>query len=188
MKKLLVFTAPSGAGKTTIVRYLLNQFEELAFSISATTRTQRPKEVEGQDYFFLTKEAFLQRINDGDFVEWEEVYPDKYYGTLKSEVTKLWENGKCVVFDIDVKGAQKIKALFPEQTLTVFVKPPSIEILEQRLKKRATESETSLATRLLRVRQELSCEHLFDKVLINDDLSLALQQASSITETFLNKP
>ena len=185
MKKLLVFTAPSGAGKTTIVRYLLKQFESLAFSISATTRNQRVNEVDGKDYFFLTKEAFQQRIQNGQFVEWEEVYPGQYYGTLRSEVERLWNDGKCVVFDIDVNGAQKVKSLFPNQTLTVFIKPPSIEILEQRLKNRATESETSLHTRLLKVRQELSSEHLFDRVLINDNLQLALKEASAITKDFL---
>ncbi|MBP7185032.1 MAG: guanylate kinase, partial [Saprospiraceae bacterium] len=142
MNKLLIITAPSGAGKTTIVKHLLKTFPNtLAFSVSATTRAQRPNEVNGVDYYFINIAEFLTKRENDEFVEWQEVYENQFYGTLKKEVDRLWEAGKTVLFDIDVKGAMNIKKAYPEQSLSIFVQPPSYELLEQRLKRRNTESE-----------------------------------------------
>jgi guanylate kinase len=186
--KLLVFTAPSGAGKTTIVRHLLATFRDrLAFSISATTRSARAGEQDGKDYYFLSAEDFRQRITAGDFLEWEEVYPDKYYGTLRSEVERLWSEGKCVVFDIDVKGAQTIKSNFADESLTVFIKPPSFQALVDRLESRRTEDERSFRTRINKAKEELLYSDNFDQVLINDVLEDTLQQAEQLVDSFLGK-
>jgi guanylate kinase len=186
MSKLLIFTAPSGAGKTTIVRHLLATFPELSFSISATTRGQRPHEQDGYDYHFITKEDFLKKIDTGDFVEWQEVYAGLYYGTLHSEVDRLWDAGKHIIFDIEVKGATNIKKAYPEESLVVFVKPPNEEVLFNRLRERNTESEDSLAKRIARAAEELAYENTFDYVLLNDDLATALAEAEQITRDFLH--
>ncbi|WP_367392874.1 guanylate kinase [Lewinella sp. LCG006] len=186
MSKLLIFTAPSGAGKTTIVHHLLETFPELSFSISATTRRQRPHERDGYDYHFITKEEFVKTIDSGGFVEWEEVYENLYYGTLHSEVDRLWAEGKHIIFDIEVKGATNIKKAYPEESLVVFVKPPSEEILFSRLRERNTESAESLAKRIARAAEELAYEHSFDYVLLNDDLATALAEAEQVTRDFLN--
>ncbi|MEM0994604.1 MAG: guanylate kinase [Bacteroidota bacterium] len=187
MNKLLIFTAPSGAGKTTIVRHLLQTFDQLAFSISATNRPKRENEVDEEDYYFISAEAFKAKIEASDFLEWEEVYEGRYYGTLRSEVERLWNSGKCVVFDIDVKGAKNIKAAFPNETLAIFIKPPSFQALVDRLEARRTEDEHSFGTRIQKAKEELLYQNDFDAVLVNDVLSETLQQAEQLTRDFLAK-
>lgn len=182
--KLIVFTAPSGSGKTTIVHHLLSVFDDLAFSVSATTRARRSHESHGQDYYFLSEKIFRMWIEENAFVEWEEVYPDQLYGTLKFEIERLWALGKHVIFDIDVKGAVNIKAKFPEDTLVVFVKVPTLEMLIERLKSRGTENEESLQKRLIRIREELTYESRCDVVLLNDSLEEALIRAEKIVSDF----
>ena len=186
MSKMLIFTAPSGAGKTTIVRHLLKKFPELAFSVSASTRQKRAHEVDGHDYYFISAEDFEQKIQQNHFVEWEEVYRGLRYGTLHSEIDRLWQKGKHIIFDIDVKGATNIKKAYPKEAMVVFVKPPSPEILFKRLRDRNTEDEKSLATRIARATEELNYESTFDYVLLNDDLSIALAEAEEVTRIFLN--
>ncbi len=188
MSKLVIFTAPSGAGKTTIVRHLLDRFDNLAFSVSATTRARRPHEQHGRDYYFLSPEEFMQRVKNGDFLEWEEVYPGQYYGTLRQEVERLWKEGKDVIFDIDVKGAWKLKQAYPDRSLAVFVMPPSKEALLQRLRDRHTEDEESLRKRMARASAELEWAPRFDVVLVNDRLEDALQQAEQLVSEFLQRP
>lgn len=188
MSKLVIFTAPSGAGKTTIVRHLLDRFDNLEFSVSATTRARRPHEQHGRDYYFLSPQEFMQRVKNGDFLEWEEVYPGQYYGTLREEVERLWKEGKDVIFDIDVKGAWKLKQAYPDQSLAVFVMPPSKEVLLQRLRDRHTEDEESLRKRMARASAELEWAPRFDVVLVNDRLEDALQQAEQLVSEFLQRP
>ena len=172
--KLIVFSAPSGSGKTTIVRHLLKDDNlNLAFSISATSREKRGTEEHGKDYYFLSLKDFKQHIKDDNFLEWEEVYRDNFYGTLKSDVERLWALGKNVIFDIDVSGGLRIKRKFPEQTLAVFVKPPSIDELKIRLKKRKTESEDKLNMRIAKASAELATAPLFDVIIENDNLEKA---------------
>lgn len=185
MGKLIILTAPSGAGKTTIARHLLMTFPNLAFSVSATTRARRSYEVDGKDYYFISPEKFRQLIQENAFVEWEEVYTDQFYGTLKSEIERLWAAGKHVVFDVDVKGAMNLKRQYPSETLTIFIKPPSTEILFQRLQKRSTETEESLQKRIAKAVEELKNENNFDIVLVNDKLEDALQKATAIVEKFI---
>jgi guanylate kinase len=186
MNKLLIITAPSGAGKTTIMRHLLDRFDRLAFSISATTRNRRPHEVDGRDYYFISIDQFKQKIVEDAFVEWEEVYENQYYGTLKTEVERLWAQGKDIVFDIDVKGALNLKHAYPQQSLSVFVKPPSREALLERLSARRTETDESLRKRLARADEELAYENKFDIVIVNDILDNALQEAETVVSAFLN--
>jgi guanylate kinase len=184
--KMLVFTAPSGAGKTTIVRHLLKSYDNLDFSVSATNRKKREKEVEGKDYYFLSTESFKAKITADEFVEWEEVYDDQFYGTLKSEIDRLWALGKHIVFDIDVRGATNIKNLYKDQCLAIFIKPPSLNVLINRLKKRDTETVASLNKRITRVKREMEYEKTFDKVLVNDLLEVSLKEAELIVEDFLS--
>ena len=186
-RKLLIFTAPSGAGKTTIVRHLLTRFDELAFSVSATTRSQRPHEKEGVDYYFVSHSTFEKLLAEGAFIESEEVYEGLYYGTLRSELERLWALGKCIIFDIDVQGARNLKAQFQKEALTVFIRPPSAAILFERLKKRRTETPESLKRRISKAEEELALESEFDIVLINDNLEKALLEAENIVETFINQ-
>lgn len=187
MEKLLIFTAPSGAGKTTIVRHLLSHFDQLAFSISATTRQPRPGEVDGKDYYFISPERFKQLIAEGAFVEWEQVYAHQYYGTLKREVERLWQAQKHIIFDIDVKGAINIKKAYPNNSLAVFICPPSEEVLIERLKQRRTEDQRSLEKRIKKIKQELGYQDQFDVVLVNDELEKALREAEKIVLDFLQK-
>lgn len=183
--KLIIFTAPSGAGKTTIVRHILSQFTNVAFSVSACTREPRNNEQNGVDYYFLTVEEFKNKIDKGDFLEWETFYGGQFYGTLRSEVDRLWMLRKHVLFDIDVKGALNLKKIFGDRALTIFVKPPNETVLIERLRNRGTENEESLKRRLDRVKLELTYEKKFDIQLLNDDLNVAKNQAEQYVRAFL---
>lgn len=184
--KLIIFSAPSGSGKTTIVKHLLNQPElNLAFSISATSRPRRGKEKHGEHYYFMTLSEFKRHIKNDDFLEWEEVYRDNFYGTLKSEVDRLWAEGKNVIFDIDVVGGLRIKKKFPDQTLAVFVKPPSVDELKIRLKKRSTESEDKINMRIAKASVELATAPQFDAVIKNYDLDIALDEAHKLVAEYI---
>ncbi|MCO5724365.1 guanylate kinase [Robiginitalea marina] len=186
--KLIVFSAPSGSGKTTIVRYLLDQPElNLAFSVSATSRPRRPREKHGEHYYFMTISEFKKHIRNGDFLEWEEVYRDNFYGTLKSEVERLWAEGKNVIFDIDVVGGLRIKKKYPDQTLAVFVKPPSVDELKIRLKKRSTESDEKINMRIAKASVELATAPQFDRIIKNYDLETALKEARQLVADFISK-
>ncbi len=187
--KLLVFSAPSGSGKTTIVRYLLEQPElNLAFSVSATSRPRRVKEKHGEHYYFMSISEFKNHIKNGDFLEWEEVYRDNFYGTLKSEVERLWARGKNVIFDIDVAGGLRIKRKFPKETLAVFVKPPSVDELKIRLKKRSTEDDDKINMRIAKASVELATAPQFDKVIKNYDLAIALEESRQLVLEFISAP
>lgn len=186
--KLFVFSAPSGSGKTTIVKHLLNQEDlNLEFSISCTTRAPRGEEIDGTDYYFISWEKFKQHIKSEDFVEWEEVYTDNFYGTLKKEVERIWEKGKHVIFDIDVAGGLRIKKKFPEETLAVFVKPPSVDELKRRLKQRSTESEDKINMRIAKAHVELATAPQFDIIIKNYDLDTAKEEAYQLVKEFINK-
>lgn len=186
--KLIVFSAPSGSGKTTIVRHLLGiEKLNLEFSISATSRAPRGEEVDGKDYYFLSLKEFKNKIKSEAFLEWEEVYRDNFYGTLKSEVERIWAKGKHVIFDIDVVGGIDIKRIYPERTLSVFVKPPSIEELKIRLKKRSTESEDKINMRVAKASIELATAPQFDFIIENDNLEVALKEAEELAHNFLKK-
>jgi guanylate kinase len=185
--KLIVITAPSGAGKTTIVRHLIRTFDFLGFSISATTREKRKHEVNGKDYHFMSVEEFKKMRRRRKFLEWEEVYDNQFYGTLRSEVERIWKEGKYIIFDVDVKGAKDIKKSYPEETLAIFVKPPSVEELFARLRNRNTETEASLKKRFARSKRELKYENKFDEVLVNDDLEVALKKAEEMVINFTNE-
>lgn len=185
--KLIVFSAPSGSGKTTIVRYLLSKPElNLDFSISAASRPPREDEVDGKDYYFLSLEDFKKKIKNDEFLEWEEVYRDNFYGTLKTEVDRIWASGKNVIFDIDVVGGLDIKHIYPEKTLAVFVKPPSIEELKIRLKKRKTESEDKINMRVAKASIELATAPQFDFIIENNNLQEALDEAYNLVSDFVN--
>lgn len=184
--KLFVFSAPSGSGKTTIVRHLLQQERfGLEFSISATSRAPRGDEKDGEDYYFISTKDFKNKIKGDEFLEWEEVYRDNFYGTLKSEVERIWAQGKHVIFDIDVVGGLRIKKKFPEETLAVFVKPPSVDELKIRLKKRSTESEDKINMRIAKASVELATAPQFDKIIKNYDLEVALKEAEGLMDDFL---
>jgi len=184
--KLIIFSAPSGAGKTTIVRHLLARHgDQLAFSVSATTRQRRSGEVDGRDYHFMSLADFLQKIANEDFLEFEEVYSGTLYGTLRSEVKRIWAEGKSVVFDIDVIGGLKLKSRFPESTLAVFVNPPSLEVLKERLRARGTDSEAKLRERFRKAKRELEYAPEFDVVLNNFDLETACREAEELVLGFL---
>lgn len=186
--KLIVFSGPSGSGKTSIVRALLEKYSDfLGFSVSATTRAKRENEVDGKDYYFITKEKFLEKIKNNEFIEWEEVYGGLYYGTLKSEINRLHQLKKHVLFDIDVEGGLNIKKLYSDKTLTIFVMPPSIEDLKNRLQLRKTESEESFEKRISKAQQEIEKSKLFDEVIVNDDLETAIKKAESVLLEFIRK-
>jgi len=185
--KLIVFSAPSGSGKTTIVRHLLKQLDlNLEFSVSATSREKRGDETDGKDYYYLSLKEFKNHIKSDAFLEWEEVYRDNFYGTLNTEVVRIWAKGKHVIFDIDVSGGLRIKRKFPEQTLAIFVKPPSIDELKIRLKKRKTENMDKINMRVAKASAELATAPLFDCVIVNTNLDEALKDAYNIVDTFLN--
>lgn len=184
--KLIIFSAPSGSGKTTITKHLLEQPElNLAFSVSATSRPRRGKEKHGEHYYFMSISDFKNHIKNDDFLEWEEVYRDNFYGTLKSEVERLWALGKNVIFDIDVVGGLRIKKKFPENTLAVFVKPPSVDELKIRLKKRSTESDDKINMRIAKASVELATAPQFDKIIKNYELDVALQEAYDLVADFV---
>ncbi len=184
--KLIVFSAPSGSGKTTIVRHLLKQnYLNLAFSVSATSRAQRGKEEEGKDYYYLSAKAFKQKIKNNEFLEWEEVYRDSFYGTLHSEIERIWAMGKHVIFDIDVVGGLRIKKKYSDQTLAVFVKPPSVDELKIRLKKRKTESEDKINMRIAKASIELATAPQFDQIIKNYDLEKALIDAEKLVADYV---
>lgn len=185
--KAVIFSAPSGSGKTTIVRYLLDKFQELQFSISATTRVARGYEVDGRDYYFLSWEVFESKIQNEEFLEWEEVYAGVKYGTLKSEVTRIWNRKQSVIFDVDVEGGARLKRKLGSSALAIFVKVPDMETLRNRLKSRRTESDESLEARVAKASQEMSYESKFDVTIINDNLDDALAEAESIVGKFLAK-
>lgn len=184
--KAIIFSAPSGSGKTTIVRHLLKICNYLEFSISATTRKRREeREIDGRDYYFLSVEEFRKRIENQEFIEWEEVYDGNYYGTLKSEIDRIWSEGKHVVFDVDVKGGVNLKKYFKDKALAIFVKVKDLEVLEERLIHRNTESEANIKKRLAKAEFELSFENGFDKTLISDKLNETLKSAEKIVEDFV---
>ena len=185
--KCVIFSAPSGAGKTTIVHHLLNQDLGLEFSVSACSRNPRPQEVDGVDYHFLGVEGFKNSIKDEAFVEWEEVYSNNFYGTLKSEMERIWSEGKTVIFDVDVIGGLNLKKQFQDDAFAVFVQPPSYEELEKRLRGRSTESEDKINQRMDKAQKELAFSSEFDTILINDDLTEACQKAEELIEQFLAK-
>ncbi len=186
--KLIIFSAPSGSGKTTLVRHLLSKPElNLAFSVSATSRPPRGEEVDGEHYYFMSAHEFKKHIKADDFLEWEEVYRDNFYGTLKSEVERLWAMGKHVIFDIDVAGGLRIKKKFPDQTLAVFVKPPSIDELKIRLKKRSTESEDKINMRIAKASVELATAPQFDVIIKNNVLDKALSEAEKLVADFISQ-
>lgn len=183
--KLFVFSAPSGSGKTTLVKHLLQQGLPLGFSISATSRAPRGEEVDGKDYYFLSEEAFRQKIKEDAFIEYEEVYEGNFYGTLRSEIDRLWAEGKHVLFDIDVIGGLNVKAEYPEETLAIFVQPPSFEELEKRLRERNTETEDKIQQRLDKSATELTYSQDFDLILVNDDLTKAKREVVGLVKQFL---
>lgn len=183
--KAILFSAPSGSGKTTIIKRLLQYFDCFEFSISATSRKPREGERDGIDYYFLSPEDFERRVQAGDFLEWEEVYAGTRYGTLKSEIDRIAERGKVVIFDVDVNGGLNIKRFFGDSAMAIFVMPPSIEVLEQRLRQRGTESEESIQKRLGRSARELDEASRFDKTIVNDDLDRAVAETKAVIEMFL---
>jgi guanylate kinase len=182
---MIVISAPSGAGKTTIVKHLLNTFPQLGFSVSATSRKIREGELDGREYYFMSSKEFRQKIDEGKLLEWQEVYADSFYGTQVSEVERITKNGQFPVFDVDVVGGLNIKKMYGDSALAIFIKPPSYEILETRLRSRATESEESLQKRLNKAKWELSFEKDFDKVIVNDVLEESLHVAEKLVMEFL---
>lgn len=185
--KIILFTAPSGAGKTTIVKHLLQTVPNLDFSISACTRDRRGRaEVNGKDYYFITPEEFRQKIEQDAFVEWEEVYEGAFYGTLKSEIERIWGLGHHVILDVDVKGGLKIKEFYQNQALAIFVKPPSLEILSQRLQARQTDSASSISSRIFKAKFEMSFEDKFDAIIVNENLADAFREAETLVNNFIN--
>lgn len=191
MGKAILFSAPSGCGKTTIIRELMQSgngtpYNSFEFSVSATSRAPRGNEVDGQDYYFLSHDEFMRRVRNDDFLEWEEVYQGTCYGTLKSEIDRIWDKGGTIVFDVDVNGGRNIKHYFGSDALSIFVMPPSIEVLEQRLRSRGTDSEESIVKRLARSAEELKQAPLFDVTIVNDDLQRAVADTRKAIESFLN--
>ena len=186
MNKVIIFSAPSGSGKTTLVKHCLQQFPQLQFSVSATTRSLRGEEIHGKDYFFLSVEAFKKLISENAFVEYEEVYHDKFYGTLKSEVERIWQSGKTVIFDVDVKGGISLKKYFGDKALSVFIMPPSIEELERRLVSRATDDAETIKTRVEKASEEMTFKDHFDVTVVNNDLAEAKNTTEKMLQNFLS--
>lgn len=187
-EKIIIIAAPSGAGKTSVTRHLLKTLpDQLAFSISCATRQPRNNELDGTDYYFITADEFKDRINNNEFVEWEMVYAGKYYGTLKSELRRIWEMHKAPLLDVDVKGGINVQAQYPKQSISLFIEPPSLEELERRLRARGTESPESLKARISKASYELTFKHRFDHIIINDQLQRACEEAGTIVRNFLMK-
>ena len=186
MGKLIVISAPSGAGKTSIVHHLLKNMPELSFSVSACSREKRDNETHGKDYYFLGVEDFQNKIKEAAFLEWEEVYENQYYGTLKSEIERIWSEGKTVIFDVDVIGGLNIKKQYPKECLSLFIMPPSVDVLRERLSGRGSESETKLEMRLAKAEQEISKNQEFDKVILNDDFGIACEETMEVITNFIN--
>lgn len=184
--KVIIISAPSGAGKTSIVKYLLANDLPLAFSVSATSRPMRLNEINGKDYYFVSVDEFRRKIAENEFLEWEEVYPDQFYGSLKSEIEQIWSNGKHVLFDVDVIGGLNVKKAFGEKALSIFIKPPHKDMLKERLCCRGTEDEHSLAKRIEKAEFELSFEQQFDEVIINDSLEIAQKETFDKILQFIN--
>lgn len=185
-RKAIIVSAPSGAGKTTIVKHLLSVFPELEFSVSACSRPKREKEIDGKDYYFITVEQFLDKMTKDEFIEWQEVYPGSYYGTLKSEMDRIWSEGKTPIFDVDVFGGNNLKKYFGDSALAVFIEPPSLTVLEQRLRHRGTENEETLNTRLNKVEKELAFAGKFDRIIVNDEISSSRSKAAELIKVFLD--
>ena len=185
MKKLVIISAPSGAGKTSIVHYLLNTIPQLSFSISACSRKKRTAEINGKDYYFLSVEEFKNKISNGAFLEWEEVYENQFYGTLKSELTRISSAGKTTIFDVDVVGGLNIKELYPQESLAIFIMPPSLSVLKKRLSKRGSENEESLIARLEIAEQEIARHNEFDAIILNDDFNIACEEAKQVVTNFI---
>lgn len=183
--KLIIFSAPSGAGKTTIVHQLLEIIPNIEFSISATSREKRVTEIHGEDYYFMSADRFKAAIENDEFVEWEEVYQNQFYGTLKTELKRIWDKGHHIIFDIDVQGGLNLKKEYGSNALAVFIQPPSVSALEERLRKRKTESEEKIKQRISKAQVELSCAQDFDVIIVNDDLQTAVQEAKTAIEQFL---
>jgi len=184
--KIILITAPSGAGKTSITNYLLNNYSQLCFSISAATRLPRGEEKDGLDYYFMSQEDFEDKINDNAFIEWEMVYEGKYYGTLKSEIERIWAAGKVPILDIDVKGAIHVKSQFKDNCLSLFIEPPSIDVLKKRLEGRGTDSAENIATRVSKAAYELSFSHHFDNCILNEELTKACAETEQVICKFLD--
>ena len=187
MNKVIIFSAPSGSGKTTLVKHCLQKFPQLQFSVSATTRALRGEEIHGKDYFFLSVEEFKKLISEDAFVEYEEVYQDKFYGTLKSEVERIWQEGKVVIFDVDVVGGVNLKKIFGEKALSIFIAPPSIDELERRLISRATDDLETIKTRVAKAKEEMTYAEEFDQIIINDDLETAQKEIERIVRNFIEE-
>ena len=186
MEKLIVISAPSGGGKTSIVHQLLKDIPELSFSISASSRERRENEVHGKDYYFLGVEGFQQKIKEDAFLEWEQVYENQYYGTLKSEIERIWSEGKTVIFDVDVVGGLNIKKQYSKECLSIFIMPPSLEILAERLIGRGSESDESVKKRLDKAEEEISKNKQFDTIILNDNFEIACEQTKEIITNFIN--
>ena len=185
MEKLIVISAPSGAGKTSIVHFLLSQIDSLSFSVSACSRLRRENETDGIDYHFLAAEQFQKEIKENAFLEWEEVYENQYYGTLKSELERIWQNGKTVIFDVDVVGGINIKKQYQEECLSIFIMPPSLAVLEERLQKRGSESKESLQKRVAKAKEEIAKRMEFDQVILNDDFEVACMETMKVIQKFI---
>ena len=185
-QKVIIFSAPSGSGKTTLVKHALEEFPSLEFSVSCTTRNPRGTEKHARDYYFISVSEFRKKIGEEAFVEFEEVYPDKFYGTLKAEVERIWNSGKIVIFDVDVKGGISLKKYFGEKALSIFIVPPSIEELERRLQKRNTDDAETIKTRVAKASEEMTYQNQFDKTIVNTDLDEAKKQTEMLIRNFIN--
>ena len=185
MNKVLIFSAPSGSGKSTVVNHILSGHKGIEFSVSATSRPPRGEEQDGVEYFFYSADIFRLLVRDDKFVEYEEVYPERFYGTLKAEVNRIWARGNVIIFDVDVKGGVNLKKYFGDQALSVFIQAPSVEVLRDRLVKRGTDSAEDIEKRVAKAAEEMTYAPQFDKVLINDDLATALAEADAMVDTFL---
>jgi len=185
VRKLIVISAPSGAGKTSIVHHLLKNMSELSFSVSACSREKREKETHGEDYYFLGVEGFKEKIKEDAFLEWEQVYENQYYGTLKSEIKRIWSTGKTVIFDVDVVGGLNIKKQYPTECLSVFIMPPSVDVLRERLSGRGSESEEKIEIRLDKAEEEITQNQKFDTIILNDDFEIACEETQEVITNFI---